>query len=69
MNIFDFIIGFYCIIALRGRIIPVKKFISYFPLKNAKNTPKSINKRLKKVMPFRDKNAIVIYGSHFDEVQ
>ena len=69
MNNFDFIIGFYCIIALRGRIIPDKKFTSYFLLRNSKNAPESINKRLKKLMPFHEKNDILIHGSNFSEVQ
>jgi hypothetical protein len=51
MNIFDFIIGFNSTTYPGDRIIPDKKFISYFPLKNAKNTPKSINKRLNILSP------------------
>ena len=69
MNNFDFIMGFYCIIALRGRIIPDRKFISYFPLRNSKNALESINERLKKLMPFHEKNDALIYGSNFSEVQ
>ena len=46
MNNFDFIMGFNGITYSKGRIIPDKKFISYFPLRNSKNAPESINKRL-----------------------
>ena len=69
MNNFDFIMGFNDITCSKGRIIPDKKFISYFPLRNSKNAPESINKRLKKLMPFHEKNDALIHGSNFSEVQ
>lgn len=69
MNNFNFIIGFNDITSSKGRIIPGKKFISYFLLRNLKNAHKSINKRLKKLMSFHEKNDILIHGSNFSEVQ
>ena len=41
MNNFDFIMGFNGITSPVGRIIPDRKFISYFPLQNAKITSKT----------------------------
>ena len=51
MNNFDFIIGFNDITCSKGRIIPDKKFASYFPLRNSKNAPESINKSLNILSP------------------
>ena len=51
MNNFNFIIGFNDITSSKGRIIPGKKFISYFLLRNLKNAHKSINKRLNILSP------------------
>ena len=53
INNFDFIIGFKGISSPKGRIIPNKKFTSYFPLRNAKNAYKTSALDNKKESPNR----------------
>ena len=69
MNNFDFIIGFKGISSPKGRIIPNKKFTSYFPLRNAKNAYKTSALDNKKLLPFTVKNDALIFNSNFSKVQ
>ena len=68
MNNFNFIIGFKSITSPDGRIIPDKKFISYFHLRNAKNAYKTSALGNKKMFPFPVKNDALIFYSNFNEV-
>ena len=69
MNNFDFIMGFNGITSPVGRIIPDRKFISYFPLQNAKITSKTSVQGNKKIYSFHEKNDVLFSDPNFSEVQ